>query len=226
MKKPQLKSAVAVALELTSPELTDSPAPPVLVPGPPPLESEVSALASCNGQNTQFARDTMTVLTAERLARLRILASASAALIDSDLAAGNALIVSSAQAIADATAVVNDLAAALTIRAGYLRGAAADSAELQDAQTQLAENGLELSGDQIALLNMKVALLPARIDAAQADAAAAVAGIRALIAAGGVDVVALVAELYASTNRIGASFFVSDRVTRTDIEAGYYVLPD
>jgi hypothetical protein len=213
-------------MQLTTPE---PPEPPVVIDPPaPPLESEVLNLSTCNGQNLELARATMTTITTARLARLRSLVADSAAQIDADLAAGRALIEGAAQAIVDGTEAVNDLASALAARAGLLRAAAGDAAVLAAAQAQLVdESALGLSAEQVGVLNIAVALLPARIEERQAAADAALPDIRSMITDGGIDLGALVAELYDSTSRVGCSFFASDqRTTRTDVEAGRYALPD
>ena len=208
-------------MELTEP-------PPIIEAEVAPLESEVILLAGCNGHNVELARDTLALRTTARLARLRILAPDSAAQIDSDLASGRVLLEGAAQSVFVQSVLVGDLTAALAVRAGLLRSAAADSAELASATERLAsQDALNLSGEELAYFNTRVALLPARIADSQAGADAALPGIRDLIAQGGIDLVALVADLYASTNLRGtcATYGAFERGLRSDIEDGFYAIP-
>jgi hypothetical protein len=213
-------------MQLTSAPETEEPETIINTPLPV-LESEVLAFAGCSGGNVELARARVITRTADKLQRLRILAADSAATIDENLATAQALLVSAAEDIVDGTEAVNDLASALAARAGLLRAADGDAAVLAAAQAQLVdESALGLSAEQVGVLNIAVALLPARIEERQAAAAGLVDGIRAQIVASGVDLAGLVAEIYAATDRIpGGSFFADQRVTRSDVEAGRYALP-
>jgi hypothetical protein len=222
-----LRTANETAMQLTSAPETEEPL--IVINTPlPVLESEVVAFAGCSGGDVPLARARMVTSAAGRLARIRVLMADSGAQIDADFASAQALLVGVADAIVAGTTAVNDLATALAERAGFLRGVAEDTAELADAQARLAdESALGLSAEQIGALNIKVALLPARLAERQAAADAAVAGIRAQIAASGVDLDLLIAEIYSATDRVpGGSFFADQRTTRTDVEAGRYALPD